>query len=512
MSKSNSTSKSFIILSIITIVEKVLSFVYQAMIAGMIGANSISDAYFTSAEFYTLIDSTLLSALVIVLLNTYTKQTAESGIKKAESFLTNILRIVLPITLLLAGVLFVFAYPLSFIIGPGYNDEGREILAKNLKFMSIVPVFLSLTSICLAVLRQEKKFLIVGLKSLYLSTSGIIFVLIAHFTAFPKTNILCLGYILAYFLYMTTVCISVNDHHIIKFGFPTFGIKEKALFKMLIPLVISNGILKVSMMIDKIICSTVGEGAVSCLTYSHTLYYFVEALFVTNLSTILLSDFNELSSKGLKKEIAQKMSRTLSIMTLALMPITIITIIYRYDIVEIVFMRGTFMESDVFRVGNLIMIYSIGFVPSVISNIYMQVYYAEGKTNITMKYSLISIGINITASVLLSQFIGLNGIAIGTVVSVMLSIVLYKRRMHEYVTEYIGFIDLHKLYKLLLASITTVAITYLIHTFAENTLLSFLLAAIIGVSTFISIMVATKDEISLSVVGLLLKKLKLKSK
>ena len=281
---------------------------------------------------------------------------------------------------------------------------------------------------------------------------------------------------------------------------------------MLIPLVISNGILKVSMMIDKIICSTVGEGAVSCLTYSHTLYYFVEALFVTNLSTILLSDFNELSSKGLKKEIAQKMSRTLSIMTLALMPITIITIIYRYDIVEIVFMRGTFMESDVFRVGNLIMIYSIGFVPSVISNIYMQVYYAEGKTNITMKYSLISIGINITASVLLSQFIGLNGIAIGTVVSVMLSIVLYKRRMHEYVTEYIGFIDLHKLYKLLLASITTVAITYLIHTFAENTLLSFLLAAIIGVSTFISIMVATKDEISLSVVGLLLKKLKLKSK
>jgi len=38
------------------------------------------------------------------------------------------------------------------------------------------------------------------------------------------------------------------------------------------------------------------------------------------------------------------------------------------------------------------------------------------------------------------------------------------------------------------------------------------LAAIIGVSTFISIMVATKDEISLSVVGLLLKKLKLKSK
>jgi len=206
------------------------------------------------------------------------------------------------------------------------------------------------------------------------------------------------------------------------------------------------------------------------------------------------------------------MSRTLSIMTLALMPITIITIIYRYDIVEIVFMRGTFMESDVFRVGNLIMIYSIGFVPSVISNIYMQVYYAEGKTNITMKYSLISIGINITASVLLSQFIGLNGIAIGTVVSVMLSIVLYKRRMHEYVTEYIGFIDLHKLYKLLLASITTVAITYLIHTFAENTLLSFLLAAIIGVSTFISIMVATKDEISLSVVGLLLKKLKLKSK
>lgn len=158
MNESKSSSKSFIILSIITIIEKILSFVYQAMIAGMIGANYISDAYFTSAEFFVLIDSTLLSALVIVLLNMYTKKVADFSEKDADDFLNNIVKIVLPLTVIISVCIFFFSYPLSFVIGPGYDAEGRSILNTNIKFMALVPTFLSLTSVSLAILRREKSF------------------------------------------------------------------------------------------------------------------------------------------------------------------------------------------------------------------------------------------------------------------------------------------------------------------------------------------------------------------
>ena len=508
MNESKSSSKSFIILSIITIIEKILSFVYQAMIAGMIGANYISDAYFTSAEFFVLIDSTLLSALVIVLLNMYTKKVADFSEKDADDFLNNIVKIVLPLTVIISVCIFFFLYPLSFVIGPGYDAEGRSILNTNIKFMALVPTFLSLTSVSLAILRREKKFLVVGLKSMFLSTSGMVFVLIAHFTSFPKTNTLCFGYVLAYFLYMMTVCFVTRQHKIIGLGIPKWGNDEKALLKMFIPLVVSNGILKVSMMIDKIICSTVGEGAVSCLTYSHTLYYFVEALFITNLSTVLLSDFNELSANGMQEEMAKKISKAISTMLLLIIPITIITLIYRYDIVRIVFMRGTFQESDVQRVGNLIMVYAIGFVPSVISNIYMHVHYAEGQTTITMKYSLISIGANIITSILLSRLIGLLGIAIGTVISIVISVVLYSRSVRKCISEYRGFLSLKKILKLASATAVCVIITFTLHTNIYNPLVSFVLGSCLGMGTFFIVLFIEKEESVKEIVELVMKRMR----
>lgn len=508
MSKNKSTSKSFIILSVITIVEKLLSFIYQSMIAGMIGANITSDAYFTATEFFVLIDSTLLSALVIVLLNMYTKKVADSGERIADDFLKNIVRIVFPITVAISVLIFLFSYPLSYVIGPGYSTEGRAILNTDIKYMALVPTFLSIISVCLAVLRREKNFLIVGLKSLFLSTSGMIFVLFAHFTSFPKTNMLCFGYVLAYFLYMVTVCFVTRRHKLFSLGMPKWSSDEKALVKMLIPLVVSNGILKISMMIDKIICSTVGEGAVSCLTYSHTLYYFVEALFITNLSTVLLSDFNELSANGKKEEIANKISKAISMMIFLLIPITIITVIYRYDIVRIVFMRGTFKESDVQRVGNLIMIYAIGFVPSVISNIYMHVHYAEGKTSVTMKLSLISIGTNIIISVLLSQLIGLQGIAIGTVTSIVIAVVLYSRSVRKCISEYRGFLSFKKILKLASASAVCVIITLTLQAKIYTPLVSFVLGSCLGMGAFFLVLLIEKEESVNEIVELAMKRVR----
>ncbi len=478
------------------------------MIAGMIGANSISDAYFTATEFFVLIDSTLLNALVIVLLNNYTKKISESSIDAADDFLTNIIRIVFPITVVLSLAIFLLSYPLTYIIGPGYDAEGRRILTFNIKFMAVVPVFLAITSVCLAVLRREKKFFIVGLKSLFISVSGMTFVLIAHFTSFPKTNTLCFGYVLAYFIYMVTACATTKQHHIFRPGLPKWGENETKLFKMLIPLVVSNGILKVSMMIDKIICSTVGEGAVSCLTYSHTLYYFIEALFVTNLSTVLLSDFNELSANGLKNQMAEKILKAISIMTILLIPITIITIICRYDIVQLVFMRGSFQESDVQRVGDLIMIYSIGFVPSVISNIYMQVHYAEGKTAVTMRNSLISIGINIITSITLSHIIGLKGIAIGTVFSIVVSVLLYKITLKKIVSEYSGFMNFLKFVKFFVASLICIIVSYFTHMAISNVFASFIVTSVLGLLSFISILLLLKDNESVACAKLIQSRMK----
>lgn len=195
-------------------------------------------------------------------------------------------------------------------------------------------------------------------------------------------------------------------------------------------------------------------------------------------------------------------------MLLLIIPITIITLIYRYDIVRIVFMRGTFQESDVQRVGNLIMVYAIGFVPSVISNIYMHVHYAEGQTTITMKYSLISIGANIITSILLSRLIGLLGIAIGTVISIVISVVLYSRSVRKCISEYRGFLSLKKILKLASATAVCVIITFTLHTNIYNPLVSFVLGSCLGMGTFFIVLFIEKEESVKEIVELVMKRMR----
>ena len=493
MKKQPSTPKSFAVLSAVTIIEKLLSFVYQAMIAALIGANAISDAFFTSTEFFLLIDTTLVSAVVIALLNLYTKRLTDNGTEAADALLTDVIRVMFPFSVLLAGGIFAGAPLLSYVLGPGYSEEARSILVADLRYMAVITMFYTVTAICLVILRQEKRFLIVSLKSLFISVSGILFVTLSHVLSYPKSHVLCFGYVLSSFLYMATGCFSVRRHRVFRPGLPVWNDSMKSLLRMAAPVIVGTGIFNLSMMIDKIISSTIGEGSVTCLSYAYMLYYFVETLFITNLSTILLSDFNELSARGERDAMAKKIAAVCSVMVLLLIPITIISVIYSKDLVRIVFLRGSFREEDVQRVSGLLAVYAIGFVPGVISNIYMHAHYAEGKTVITMRHSLISIGVNIGSSILLARLIGLQGIAIGTVLSILTSILLYKRTMRDLLPEYKSPFTLPKLLRLALSAAVCTGLTLGLHRVLPFPLLSFVLTSLLCFAVFIGLMVLLKD-------------------
>lgn len=490
-----STAKSFVILASITIIEKILSFIYQALTAGLIGANSITDAYFSASEFFTAMDSTLLNAMVIALLGTYTSIVVEKSDEQADKFLINIIKIVIPFIFIISFLIFTFSNAISYIIAPGFESNEREILIRDIKLMSFVMVITSLTDIFLVILRYKKNFFIVGLKSLFISVSGITFVLISHFTKLYVDNILSIGYIVAYVSYCVIVTFSVKGFRFIKFGIPKWTDVEKNTLKNFIPLIISNGIVSVSLLIDRILCSTLGEGSVSFLTYSQTLYNFVASVFIINLSTILLSDFNELISLNKFEEAYLKLKKSVNIMVILLIPISIIAIIYHNEIVKIVFERGNFIQSDVQKVGKLLMIYSISFVPSVISNIYMQVHYAAGKINTSMKYSVYSILSNIILSVILVHAIGIGGVAAGTTISNFISMSLYSKSINSIlpVKEFKIFSIKDTVYKFVISGIICCCFVYCICKLINNPYISFVFAVFLGLTSYFSSLAILKE-------------------
>jgi len=511
LSKDKSILHSFSLLAVITIIEKVIAFVFEAIIAAVIGTNIITDGYFTSAELFTLIDSAFLSAITVVGLNRYTVHLKNEGEESGFAALSDLQSFYLPLMLVLSVIIFSLAEPLSFVVAPGYEDDARAVVIRCIRVLSVIPSVVCITSINLAVLRQKKSFGITGLKSLFISVVGIASVLIFGRGELWNADVLSVAFVISTVLYCVLTSIAARKYGKIRIHRPLINDELKSSLKMLLPLMVSYGVGRLALMVDKIIASNLAVGSVSGLTYAHSLYKVVCAIFVTNLSTIILTDFNNMCAKKENDKVAFTMRRTISAMTLVLIPITIITVSNSNEIVKIVYERGKFSPDATSLVGGVLLFYALNFIPVMIQSIYNQALYAFGDTFKPMIIAVISVVVNLGTSIPLTFFIGLPGVAIGTVISAVCSIILERIALKKYLSDYRGCFSLKYMWKAALSGIVSIGVAFIITRLISNELISFVVTAIVVFTVFAGMLAALKEETFLYYANLLIRKFKKKN-
>ena len=508
MSKEKSTLHSFSLLAVITIAEKIIAFVFEAIIAAIIGTNIITDGYFTSAELFTLIDSAFLSAITVVALNRYSFHVNNEGEEKGFEALSNLQSFYLPLMLVLSIAIFFAARPLSYVIAPGYAEDARNVVVRCVKMMSVIPSVVCITSIGLAVLRQKKKFEITGLKSLFISVIGIISVVIFGRKELKNADVLSLAFITSIVLFCILVSVCARKYGRLRFHRPTFNPELKNSLIMLLPLMVSYGVGRLALMVDKIIASNLAVGSVSGLTYAHSLYKVVGAIFVTNLCTVILTDFNNLCAKGEISKVESSMRKTISAMTLLLIPITVVTVFNANEIVKIVYERGKFSADATALVGSVLLFYALNFVPVMIQGIYNQALYAFGDTFKPMLIAIFSVVVNLGTSIPLTAVIGLPGVAIGTVISTVGSVIFARIVLRKYLPEYKGCYTLKYIWKVAIASVACTGTVFLVVKLIHSALLSFIVSTAAAFAVFLIFMIILKEETTLSYIKALLGKLR----
>lgn len=498
MTKKKTIFKSFSLLAGITIAEKIIAFVFEAIIAAVIGTNIITDGYFTTAEFFSLIDSAFLSAITVVALNRYSHYLKTEGPEKGFSVLSDLQSFYLPLMVALSVLIFVLAKPLSYIIAPGYAEDGRAVVVRCIRVMSVIPSVVCITSIGLAVLRQKKSFGITGLKSLFISVTGIISVLVFGGKELKNADLLSFAFVISAVAYCIFVSVAVRKTGRIRMHRPAFSPELRESMKMLLPLMISYGVGRLALMVDKVIASTLAEGSVSALTYSHSLYKVVGAIFVTNLCTIILTDFNNLCAKNETVEVEKTMRKTVSVMTLILIPITIVTVFNSNEIVKIVYERGKFSPEATALVGGVLVFYALNFVPVMIQGIYNQALYAFGDTLKPMIIAVFSVALNLGTSIPLTALIGLPGVAIGTVISTIGSVISSRFVIRKYLPGFKGCYSLAYIWKVALSCVVCLGLVFFTSFMIHNALISFVISTLVAFTSFLLCLTTLREEVTLS--------------
>jgi len=457
--------RSTLFLSLIVLLIKVLGFVKQAIIAAYFGATIQTDVYFIASGVLVSVSIAVFTAISISSLSLYIDKLTNYGRKSANTFLTSTIKVFLPLSAIVSMLIALLAQPIAGVLAPSYVGEELKLLSQYLRIMSVTFFLSSYYYIINVSLEAEKNFFPAKGFSFFQN----LFIIIASIFFSEKFGIISLLYafLLANVAQILFISPFAKKHY--KFLFKSeFRWQEiRALLKMTLPLVIGNAIYQVNNIVDKVISSGLEKGQVSVLTYGQSINELVSVVIVSSVSTVLFSHYSAWVAEGRIERLQDNLLNTISWLVILILPITLITIICRVEIVEVLYGRGSFNTETTYLTSNVLFGYAVGFFFSAVHGIMVKGYYAFKDTKTPMIYGSIAVGINIFLSYVLSRFMGSAGIGLATSIAMLVSSILGIVQFKKHVKGFSLRTTKSVVVKSLLATAIMSFCLYLLHSFLQ---------------------------------------------
>ena len=210
-------------------------------------------------------------------------------------------------------------------------------------------------------------------------------------------------------------------------------IKDKSVrrfFKNLVPVLSSSGAQQINLFISQAIASFI-PGAISTLAYAERLYQLPLSLLGTTIGTVLLPSLSQKYSSKDHKSVYELQNNAIKLAMLFTLPATLGLSLFAHPIVHLIYERGKFLEHDTDSTAMVLVFFTRGLPAFVLLKILTQIFYANLDTKNPFKITLYSMLLNTILNLLLIQFYGINGIAIGSSVTAWLTFYIMYLKLQD---------------------------------------------------------------------------------
>ena len=416
-----------------TMVSRITGFIRDMILANFLGAGMIADAFFVAFKLPNLFRSlfaegAFTSAFVPMVSQKLVSDGKDNAIKFASQAIS-----VLAVILAIFVVFMEFFMPVVVeLMAPGFADNPEKIaLATTLSRITFpFLLFISIVSFQSGILNSLGKFAAPAAAPVILNLMMIFSVLIfVPFSLTPAHGIsmsitfagLLEIFWLSYFLHRQKVYIhpQLNIISLLKDS------EIKTLFKRIAPGVLGAGVYQINMVVDTILVSLVGTGAISWLYYANRLQQLPLGVVGAAISVAVLP----ILSKHLKAEEHQQacqiQNKACEYGALLSIPAAVALIVLCEPIINILFQHGKFGEYETSMTAKAVIAYAIGLPAYVLVKALTPNFFARGDTKTPVKYSIIVFLTNLTFALLLMKPFGHVGIATATTIAAFVSLFQY---------------------------------------------------------------------------------------
>lgn len=419
--------KSSLILIGMIFASKVLGLLRETLIASNLGASFEADAYIYVTGLSTIVFSIIGGAIGATFVPILAELIQEKKDSERKYFVNNMITIFSIISIIIILFVLFFGKYILVILAPGfkeqYNSEQFNLTILITKIVFISFIFNTLQSIMKGVLNTHKNFIITGSVDLIYNVILILFLIFSY----NKYGIIgiSVGIVIAT-LFQVLIQIPNFRKNGYKYKF-VLDFKDRNLLKILkmsVPILIGISVSQINMLVDRGLSTFLETGMLALMNYANKLNLLLYTVVGLAITTVTFTDLSLSNKDKSYSKFNNKLQNSMFLMNFIMIPGTVILIIFRNEIVKLIYYRGLFTLEDVKITSNIIFLYSIGMIFYGIKDILNRAFYALQDTRTPMINSIIGVLSNIVFNLILIWKIGVYGLAIGTSISSIITSIL----------------------------------------------------------------------------------------
>ena len=423
----------------LTGISRISGYIRDVFIAAFLGAGIFSDVFLIAFKLPNLFRRiTAEGALTSSFLPIYAKLRTQNGDEIAIKYFK---KIVYNVTLLLIFLMIFFQILMPFVVyilAPGFvknNEITNQIISLTRITMFFMPLISAVALLGVAT-NVSGRFWILSFTPVILNSCIILSCFfITDFWAIKSLpvgiatvigGVLQLIFMIAMIKkYKILIPKKIKERVVSKDNKSVINSSIKQTWRRFLPAAFGGGILQINLLVDTILGSLIGFGAVSYLYFADRISQLPLGIIGVALSTTLLTSLSKANAKKDIKQFSKELIISLKIGLFFSIPSAFVFIFYNDLLITVLFERGEFNFYETRQTSLALSAYSFGIPAFIMIKSCQPAFLATGNTKTPMYIGLFLLILNIFLSLSLMSYLQHAGIALATSIASWIGLIIY---------------------------------------------------------------------------------------
>lgn len=410
-------ARSFLTVGSWTAASRVLGFLRDVMIAGLLGAGPVADAFFvafrlpnTFRRFFA--EGAFNTAFVPL----FAKRLEGEGAGAARDFAEQTLAVLAGTLLVLTVLAQLFMPVLIWLLAAGFADDPQRfdlaVFYGRIQFPYLL--CMSLTALFSGVLNALGRFAAPAAAPVLLNVVLIGAMALASAAALPVGTSLAVGVLLAGVAQAALVAAAARAAGMrLALRRPRLTPGVRRLLRLGVPAALAGGVLQLNILIGTVIASFF-DGAVAWLSYADRLYQLPLGIVGVAIGVVLLPELSRRVRAEDRAGACEAMNRAAEFALMLTLPAAVALLTIPGAIVSTLFERGAFGPDDTRAVALALAVFALGLPAFVLQKVIQPVFFAREDMKAPLRFAVASVAVNVAVSLLGAPLFGYAAIAAGT--------------------------------------------------------------------------------------------------